>query len=77
VTLTNEIQPRDLFVIRKVKVRSQAQTDRTVSVGVSNSESHLSRQFCAKSWRFDFDAKNRLQLIQNLMAHEGRAKCLK
>ena len=71
VNLTKEIQPRDLFVIWKVKAQNQAQTDGTGSVDVSKSESHLSRQSCAKYVWFDFDAKNRLQLIQNLMAHEG------
>jgi hypothetical protein len=77
VTLTKEIQPRDLFVIRKVKVHSQVQTDRTGSVDVSKSESRLSWQSCAISGWFYFDAKNRLQLIQNFMAHEGSVKCFK
>lgn len=43
VMLTKEIHPRDLFVIRKVKAQSQAQTDGTGSVDVSKRESHLSR----------------------------------
>lgn len=58
VTLTKEIQPRDLFVIRKVKAQSQVQTDGTGSVDVSKSKSHLSRQSCAKSGWCDFDTKN-------------------
>ena len=43
VTLKEEIQPLDLFVIRKVKAQSQAQTDETGSVDVTKSESQLSR----------------------------------
>jgi hypothetical protein len=79
VTLTKEIQPRDLFVIRKVKVCSQAQTDGTGSVFGRRQQERITFEsaIMAKSWRFDFDAKNRLQLIQNLMAHEGSAKCFK
>ena len=75
VTLTKEIQPRDLFVIRNVKAQCQAQTDGTGSVDVSKSESHLIQQSCAKSGWLDFDEKDRLQLIQNLMDHEVYTKC--
>jgi len=43
VTVTKEIQPRDLFVIRNVEAQSQVQTDGTGSVDVSKRESHLSQ----------------------------------
>jgi hypothetical protein len=48
VTLTKEIQPRDLFVTREVKPQRQAQSEGTVSVDISKSESHLSRSSLAK-----------------------------
>lgn len=76
MTLKKEIQSRDLFVTRKVKPQRQAQTDGTVYVDVSKSESHLSQPSRARSGLHDFDVKKRLQIIQNLMPTMGLRSAL-